>query len=86
MILEKYQAFGQEVKVIETLVKPQPLDNDIAVVKILQLMGQLSLSDIQYVLQVTHKVYGQVKPAKYTDEWCKEVEEFNKQLKAKNEQ
>jgi hypothetical protein len=27
---------------IETLIKPQPLDNDIAVMKILQLMGQLS--------------------------------------------
>jgi hypothetical protein len=46
---------------IETIVKPQPLDNDIAVVKILQLMGQLSLNDIQYVLKVTLQVYGKVK-------------------------
>lgn len=45
---------------IETIVKPQPLDNDIAVIKILQLMGQLSLSDIQYVLTVTSQVYGKV--------------------------
>jgi hypothetical protein len=43
---------------IETLVKPEPLDNDIAVVKILQLMGQLTLNDIQYVLKVISHVYG----------------------------
>jgi hypothetical protein len=48
------------VEMIETLVKPQALDNDVAVVKILQLMGQLSLKDIQYVLQITQKVYGEV--------------------------
>jgi len=46
---------------IETLVKPQTLDNDVGVMKILQLMGQLSISDIQYVLHVTQKVYGKVK-------------------------
>jgi hypothetical protein len=46
---------------IETIVKPQPLDNDIAVMQILQLMGQLSLNDIQYVLRVTLQVYGKVK-------------------------
>ena len=45
---------------IETLVKPEPLDNDIAVMKILQLMGQLSLKDMQYVLNVTQQVYGKV--------------------------
>jgi hypothetical protein len=45
---------------IETIVKPQPLDNDIAVIKILQLLGQLSLNDIQYVLRVTLQVYGKV--------------------------
>jgi len=45
---------------IETIVKPQPLDNDIAVMKILQLLGQLSLNDIQYVLRVTLQVYGKV--------------------------
>jgi len=43
---------------IESIVKPQTLDNDIAVMKILQLMGQLSLNDIQYILKVTLKVYG----------------------------
>ena len=33
---------------IEKLVDPQPLDNDVAVMKILQLMGQLSPNDIQW--------------------------------------
>ena len=42
---------------IETIVPPQPLDNDVAVMKILQLMGQLSPSDIQYVLKVALQVY-----------------------------
>ena len=42
---------------IEILVKPQPLDNDVAVMKILQLMGQLSPSDIAYVLRVSAQVY-----------------------------
>ena len=42
---------------IEPLIKPTPLDNDIAVIKILQLMGQLSLKDVKYVLDVTTKVY-----------------------------
>ena len=46
---------------IETIVKPQQLDNDIAVMKILQLMGQLSLEDIQYVLKVTLQIYGKTK-------------------------
>ena len=45
---------------IEKIVDPQPLDNDVAVVKILQLMGQLSVSDIQYVLKVILQVYGKV--------------------------
>jgi hypothetical protein len=45
---------------IETLVKPQPLDNDIAVMKILQLLGQLSLNDIQYILKLTLKIYGKI--------------------------
>jgi hypothetical protein len=44
--------------VIETIVKPQQLDNDIAVMKILQLMGQLSLNDIQYLLRITLQIYG----------------------------
>jgi hypothetical protein len=42
---------------IENLVKAQPLDNDIAVMKILQLMGQLSPNDIAYVLKVLAQVY-----------------------------
>lgn len=42
---------------IENLVKPQPLDNDIAVIKIMQLMGQLSPNDIAYVLRVSAQVY-----------------------------
>ena len=46
---------------IEKLVAPQPLDNDVAVIKILQLMGQLSLNDIEYVLKVILQVYGKVK-------------------------
>jgi len=45
---------------IETLIKPQPLDNDIAVIKILQLLGQLSLNDIQYILKLTLKIYGKL--------------------------
>jgi hypothetical protein len=45
---------------IETLVKPQPLDNDIAVVKILQLMGQLTPNDIAYVLRVSAQVYNAI--------------------------
>jgi len=44
--------------VIETIVKPpQSLDNDIAVMKIIQLMGQLSLNDLSYILQLVAKVY-----------------------------
>jgi len=46
--------------VIENLIKPQPLDNDIAVVKILQLMGQLSPNDIRYVLRVSAQVYSAI--------------------------
>jgi hypothetical protein len=42
---------------IETLVKPQVLDNDIAVMKILQLMGQISLNDIEYILKISQKVH-----------------------------
>jgi hypothetical protein len=45
---------------IETIVKPQPLDNDIAVNKIIQLMGQLSLNDMQYILKLTLKIYGKI--------------------------
>ena len=46
---------------IESLVKPQALDNDVAVVKILQLMGQLSVNDISYVLSVAQQVHEAVK-------------------------
>ena len=42
---------------IESLVKPQLLDNDVAVIKILQLLGQLSPNDLAYVLKVTAQVY-----------------------------
>jgi hypothetical protein len=42
---------------IETLINPQTLDNDVAVMKILQLMGQLTPDDIEYVLKVTKQVY-----------------------------
>jgi hypothetical protein len=42
---------------IETLVNPQTLNNDVAVIKILQLMGQLTPSDIEYVLKATKQVY-----------------------------
>ena len=45
---------------IEVLIKPQPLSNDVAVMKVLQLMGQLSVSDIEYVLSVTSEIYGKV--------------------------
>ena len=53
----KRVSFTRKDKMIEALVKPIPLDNDIAVVKILQLMGQLSLKDVKYVLDVATKVY-----------------------------
>ena len=42
---------------IEKLVEPQALDNDVAVIKILQLMGQLTPNDIEYVLKATKQVY-----------------------------
>jgi hypothetical protein len=42
---------------IESLVKPTPLDNDVAVIKILQLMGQLSPKDIGHVLAIANQVY-----------------------------
>jgi len=48
---------------IETIVKPQTLDNDVAVMKILHLMGQLSVNDISYVLSVARQVYDAVSVA-----------------------
>jgi len=41
---------------IEPLVKPTPLDNDVAVMKIVQLLGQLTPNDIKYVQQVVLQV------------------------------
>lgn len=45
---------------IETIVKPQALDNDVAVMKIIQLMGQLSVNDLSYILRVIAQVYKSV--------------------------
>ena len=42
---------------IEALIKPQPLDNDIAVMKILQLMGQLTPNDIAYIFKIASQVH-----------------------------
>jgi len=42
---------------IENLVKPVPLNNDAAVIKILQLMGQLTPEDIKHVLNIINQVY-----------------------------
>ena len=52
---------------IENLVKPVPLDNDIAVMKILQLMGQLSPKDIQHVLTIGMSVYKVVREEEPSD-------------------
>jgi hypothetical protein len=52
---------------IETLVKPIPLDNDVAVMKILQLMGQLSPRDIQHVLNIGFSVYKVVREEELVD-------------------
>jgi hypothetical protein len=48
---------------LEKLVEPQPLNNDVAVMKIMQLMGQLTPSDIEYVLKATKQVYDAVQLA-----------------------
>ena len=47
-------------EMIESIVKPQSLDNDVAVMKIVQLMGQLSLNDLEYVLKLIAQVYKSV--------------------------
>ena len=44
-------------EMVEPIVKPQSLDNDVAVMKIVQLLGQLSLNDIEYILRLIAKVY-----------------------------
>ena len=54
---------------IETIVKPQPLDNDVAVVKILQLMGQLSIGDIKYLLSVASQIYDAINIAAAAPHW-----------------
>ena len=54
---------------IETIVKPQPLDNDVAVVKILQLMGQLSVGDIKYVLSVASQIYDAINISTPAQHW-----------------
>jgi hypothetical protein len=48
---------------IETIVKPQPLDNHVAVMKIIQLMGQLSLNDLSYIFRLIAKVYNAAEKA-----------------------
>ncbi len=45
---------------IENLIPPTPLDNDVAVMKIIHLLGQLSLKDIGYVLAVVTHVHKSV--------------------------
>jgi hypothetical protein len=40
----------------ESLVTPQHLDNDVAVMKIIHLLGQLTPNDIQYVLKIVTEV------------------------------
>ena len=45
---------------IENIVKSQTLDNDVAVMKIIQLMGQLSVNDLSYVLRMIAQVYKSV--------------------------
>lgn len=42
---------------IENIVNPAPLDNDVAVMKILQLMGQLSPKDIKHILTIISQVH-----------------------------
>lgn len=49
---------------IETLIEPQALDNDVAVVKILQLMGQLTPNDIEYVLKAIKQVHKVIEDTK----------------------
>ena len=52
---------------IENLVKAQPLDNDVAVIKTLQLTGQLTPNDIEYVLKVSRQVYDAIKLGEKND-------------------
>jgi hypothetical protein len=41
---------------IENIISPKPLDNDVAVMKIVQLLGQLSHNDIKYIQQIVSNV------------------------------
>jgi len=43
------------------------LDNDVAVMKILQLMGQLSPKDMQHVLTIAMQVYKVVRQEELVD-------------------
>lgn len=52
---------------IENIVRPVPLDNDIAVMKILQLMGQLSPKDIEHILCIAAQVYKVVSKEELSD-------------------
>ena len=51
---------------IEAIVKPQPLDNDTAVIKILQLLGQLTPNDIAYVTNIALRVHQVISPKQPT--------------------
>jgi hypothetical protein len=42
---------------IETLIPPTTLDNDVAVMKIIHLLGQLTPKDISYILAVVNHVH-----------------------------
>ena len=45
---------------IENLVPPATLDNDVAVMKIIHLLGQLTPKDLAYVLAVVNHVHKSV--------------------------
>jgi len=45
---------------IETLIPPTTLDNDVAVMKIIHLLGQLTPNDIRYLLAVVDHVHKSV--------------------------
>ena len=55
---------------IETLIPPTTLDNDVAVMKIIHLLGQLSPKDIGYVLAVVNHVHKTVAEVEDLDGRC----------------
>ena len=55
---------------IENLIPPTTLDNDVAVMKIIHLLGQLSPKDIDYVLAVINHVHRVVAVAEDLDGRC----------------